>query len=102
MRRVMVRYRVKPERVEENEALVRDVYEELAERQPEGFRYGTFKLEDGVSFVHLAVQDGEQNPLAQVEAFGRFQADIRSRCDEPPAVATIEEVGSYRFDGVPA
>ena len=28
MRRVMVRYRVKPERVKENEALVRAVYEE--------------------------------------------------------------------------
>ncbi len=30
MRQVMVRYKVKPERVEENEALVRAVYEELA------------------------------------------------------------------------
>ena len=56
MRRVMVRYRVKPERVEENEQLVREVYEELGQRRPAGFRYGTFKLEDGVSFVHLAVQ----------------------------------------------
>ena len=102
MRRVMVRYKVKPDRVQENEQLVREVYEELGRTRPEGFRYGTFKLEDGVSFVHLAVQDTDHNPLAEVEAFQRFQADIRSRCDEPPAVATIEEVGSYRFDGVPA
>jgi hypothetical protein len=97
-----VRYKVKPERVEENEQLVRDVYEELGRRRPEGFRYGTFKLEDGVSFVHLAVQDGDENPLAQVEAFQRFQGDIRSRCDEPPLVMELQEVGSYRFDGVPA
>lgn len=101
MRQVMVRYRVKPERVEENEQLVRDVYEELGRTQPEGLRYGTFKLEDGVSFVHLAVH-GDPNPLAQVEAFKRFQADIRDRCDEPPVATVLEEVGSYRFDGVPA
>jgi hypothetical protein len=101
MRNVMVRYRVKPERVEENEQLVRDVYEELGRLQPDGLRYGTFKLDDGVTFVHLAVH-GDPNPLGQVEAFARFQADIRDRCDEPPVVAVMEEVGSYRFDGVPA
>ena len=48
MRQVMVRYRVKPDRVEENEALVRAVYEELALREPEGLRYvrrvGSFRL----------------------------------------------------------
>jgi hypothetical protein len=102
MRRVMVRYKVKPERVQENEQLVREVYEELGRTRPEGFRYGTFKLEDGVSFVHLAVQDGDHNPLSEIAAFQRFQADIRGRCDEPPVVATLEEIGSYRFDGVPA
>ena len=102
MRRVMVRYKVKPDHVAENEQLVRNVYDELARVKPEGFHYGTFKLEDGVTFVHLAVHDTDHNPLTEVEAFQRFQADIRSRCDEPPAVATIEEVGSYRFDGVPA
>ena len=30
MRQVMVRYKVKPDRVEENEQLVREVYDELA------------------------------------------------------------------------
>src|SRR5215475_6752187 len=99
MRQVMVRYKVKPDRVEENEQLVREVYEELARTRPEGLRYGTFKLEDGVTFIHLA-SHGDPNPLAQVEAFARFQADIRDRCDEPPVVQTLEEAGSYRFDGV--
>jgi hypothetical protein len=96
----MVRYRVKPDQVEANEALVRDVYEELARVRPDGFRYGTFKLEDGVSFVHLATQqDGTQNPLAAVAAFQRFQENIGDRCDEPPVVLQLEEVGSYRLDG---
>ena len=39
MKRTMVRYRVKPERVEENEALVRAVYAELAKLKLEGVQY---------------------------------------------------------------
>jgi hypothetical protein len=96
MTRVMVRYTVKPDRVAENEQFVRDVYVELARTQPDGLRYATFKLPDGVSFVHLAVH-GQDNPLQRVEAFGRFQEGIRDRCDEQPVVAPLEEVGSYRL-----
>ena len=57
MRRVMVRYKVKPERAAENEALVRAVYDELQRTAPDGLRYATFALEDGVSFVHLVDRD---------------------------------------------
>src|SRR5580704_12929321 len=96
MKRVMVRYKVKPDQVAANEQLVRDVYDELARTQPAGLRYGTFKLPDGVSFVHLAVH-GAENPLQQIETFQRFQQGIRERCDEPPAVSELEEIGTYRF-----
>ena len=97
MRTVLVRYRVKPDRVAENEELVRAVYAELAETRPAGFRYATFKLDDGVSFVHLALQEAAENPLFAVEAFQRFQENIRERCEEPPVVVQLEEVGSFRF-----
>jgi hypothetical protein len=96
MRQVMVRYKVKPDRAGENEALVRAVYAELADTRPAGLRYATYKLEDGVSFVHLASVEGEHNPLADTAAFARFQADVRDRCEEPPVVAELHEVGSYR------
>jgi len=92
----MVRYKVKPDRVEENEQLVRAVYDELAATRPAGLRYATFRLEDGVSFVHVASVEGEHNPLAEVEAFARFQADVRDRCDEPPVATQLHEVGAYR------
>jgi quinol monooxygenase YgiN len=96
MKRVMVRYRVKPDQVEANEALVRDVYEELARARPGGLRYATFKLDDGVSFVHVA-EHADPNPLPTVEAFQRFTAGIRDRCDEPPVTVEIEQIGSYGF-----
>ena len=99
MRRVMVRYKVKPDRAAENEELVRAVYAELERTQPAGFRYATFKLDDGVSFVHVASTEPGRNPLADVAAFGRFQAEIGDRCEEAPVVTELREVGSYRFFG---
>ena len=99
MRRVMVRYEVKPGRTAENEELVRAVYEELARTAPEGLRYATFRLDDGVGFVHLAETEAGRNPLSDVEAFARFQDGIRERCAQPPTVTELHEVGSYRFHG---
>jgi hypothetical protein len=95
MKRVMVRYRVKPDQVAVNEELVRDVYAELARVQPAGFRYATFKLDDGVSFVHLASHEDDHNPLGGIDAFARFQSGVRDRCDDPPVVTELEEVGSF-------
>jgi len=96
MRRVMVRYRVKPGEAERNEQLVRAVYEELHRADPAGFRYATFRLEDGVSFVHLAESEGPENPLPELAAFKEFQKDIADRCDEPPVVTQLTEIGSFR------
>jgi hypothetical protein len=93
----MVRYRVKPGEAERNEQLVRAVYEELHRADPAGFRYATFRLEDGVTFVHLAESEGSEAPLPRLQAFREFLKDIDDRCDEPPVVTQLTEVGSYRF-----
>jgi quinol monooxygenase YgiN len=97
MRRVMVRYRVKPGQAERNEELVRAVYEELHHAEPTGLRYATFRLEDGVSFVHLAESEDAQSPLTKLAAFQEFQRELQDRCDEPPVVTELSEIGSFRF-----
>ena len=99
MRQVIVRYRVKPELAQENERLVRAVSDELKHSAPAGLRYATFKLEDGVSFVHIAsieTADGH-NPLRDVDAFKRFQANAGERQDEPAVTTELREIGSYRL-----
>ena len=93
----VIRYTTKPESADENERLVSDVFAELAERQPEGLHYATFRLDDGASFVHVAILDGDDNPLAASPAFGVFQSGIRDRCVEGPAAADATVVGSYRL-----
>jgi hypothetical protein len=99
MSQVIVRYKLKRDRVAENEELVRAVYEELHRTAPEGLRYATFKLDDGVSFIHLASTETEdgRSPLSDVTAFKEFQRNINERCDEPPAVTELHEVGSFRL-----
>ena len=84
MRRVMVRYTVKPGQAEVNEELVRAVYSELHERSPDGLRYATFRLEDGLSFVHVAEVDGDVNPLSELPAFQAFTAGIGERSWSSP------------------
>jgi hypothetical protein len=99
MRQVMIRYKVKPDRAAENEELVRAVYDELARTEPAGLHYATFKLDDGVSFVHVSSSEGERNPLSDVQAFARFQQGIGERCDEAPKVTELRQIGAYRFFG---
>ena len=96
-RRVLVRYRVKPERVEEHESLIAGVFAELARKKPDGIRYGAFKRADGVSFVHVALVTAEVNPLDGIAAFKAFSERIKERCDEPPEVVDLTPVGSYGF-----
>lgn len=100
MRKVLVRYKVKPGRAEENEALVEAVYAELHKKQVQGVRYTTLKADDGLTFFHLAsIETDEGNPLGQLDAFKAFQADIRGRCDEPPAPVDLALIGAYGFFG---
>jgi hypothetical protein len=96
---VLVRYKVKPGRVAENEELVRAVYEELEQTRPDGLSYVTFKLDDGVSFMHVAVTADGSDPLPQVAAFRRFREGVAERCDEQPVVTTLSAIGSFRLFG---
>ena len=98
-RRVVVEYTTRADAAEENQALVEAVYAELTERRPDGFRYATFRLADGVTFVHVASNeraDGS-NPLDDVDAFKRFGQGVASRCEAPPVAREATLVGSYGF-----
>jgi hypothetical protein len=93
----VVRYRTKPEKADENAKLVAEVFAELAADDPGGLRYVTLRLEDGVSFVHIASIEGDTNPLASSPAFKRFQSEIADRCEEGPIAMDATVVGEYSF-----
>jgi hypothetical protein len=91
----VIRYRTSPEAADENARLVAAVYAALAAADPGGFRYITFRLADGVTFVHVARQDGPDNPLRDLPEFAEFQKDLAARCVEPPQPSAATVVGSY-------
>lgn len=94
---VVVRYQTRAETAAENEQLVRQVFAALDRERPDGLRYATFRLADGLSFVHVAVIEGETNPLPALAAFAQFQGGIGERLVAPPAVSEATLVGSYRL-----
>ena len=94
----MIRYKVRPDRADENETLVRAVYEELNRVRPGSLQYATFRLPDGVSFIHVVFESDQPGRiLNEVPAFRAFVDDIASRCDEPPVATELSVVGSFGF-----
>jgi len=98
MKTVMVRYKTSQAHAEANEALVRAVFDELRMRAPAGLRYASYRLADGVTFVHVATHatTGE-NPLTSVPAFKAFQKELKDRCVEQPVVTELSPIDSYGF-----
>lgn len=97
MKHVVVRYRVKPDRAEQNVRFVQAVFAQLERERPAGLEYASYRSEDGLSFVHVASYDeGRDNPLTALASFAEFTAAIRDRCEEPPSAQTMSLVGAYR------
>src|SRR5690348_15989009 len=96
-RTVVVQYQTRPDAADENQRLVELVYAQLAREDPGGLRYATFRLADGVTFIHLSISEGDVNPLTRLSAFAEFQRKIGERCVESPQPLGASLVGSYRF-----
>jgi hypothetical protein len=97
MKTTVVRYQAKPERAEENLRLIEAVFAELDDREPDGFTYKVFRLEDGVNFIHVVIEHDVDEPdsLQAVPAFQAFVAGIADRCDVAPVATGATIVGNY-------
>jgi hypothetical protein len=100
MKQIVVRYKTKPEKAEENARLIEKVFQELRAKSPDGVRYLALKLADG-SFIHFSTAETEDgtSPIPKLEAFRSFQTDIKERCIEPPQSSDVTIVGNYRMLG---
>jgi hypothetical protein len=100
MKQTLVRYKTKPEQAAENERLIRQVFQELQAKSPNGVRYLALKLDDG-TFIHFSAVEGTDgpHPITTLAAFRSFQSAIKSRCMEPPEAAGVTVIGNYRMVG---
>jgi hypothetical protein len=99
MRHTLVTYTVKPGREEENAALVRAVFEELARTRPSGLRYAVFHLPASRQFIHLYTDDGSTSGMQGLDSFKAFIAGAEDRHEQPASFTQPELIGDYRtFD----
>lgn len=82
---------------DENQELVEKVFAQLNAEHPGGIRYATFRLGDGVTFVHVLIHETEENPLDNIPAFADFQRGIGGRVSQAPVFHDATLIGSYRF-----
>ncbi|SNT62600.1 hypothetical protein SAMN05216276_109217 [Streptosporangium subroseum] len=98
MTAAVIRYQTRPEAADKNQHLIENVFAELASTAPPGLRYSSFRLADGVTFVHVV--DGEG--LSGLAAFQEFQRELGDRLAVGPARDDATLIGSYSAGVVPA
>ena len=94
---MMVRAKVKPESVDEVEASAKKMFAAIDRAQPQGVRYASSRLPDGVTFVALLELERNDNPLPTLPEFRAFQESLRGWVTEPPTAESLTVVGSYRL-----
>lgn len=94
MRHTIVTYTVKPGREEENAALVRAVFEELAQTRPAGLRYAVFYLPDSRQFTHFYTDEGSTTGVQGLDSFKAFVAGAEDRHEQPATVTQPELIGT--------
>ena len=104
-RLTIVRYKVKPEAVAENESLSHAVFDRPRRDAPIGLSYRLFKEADGQSFVHifLNAQEDSSDILTETPEFAAFGAEMSARCESPPEVTrlSVGSVDSYGYATTP-
>jgi hypothetical protein len=90
----LIRYRVKPEKIEENQHLIEGVFRELHARSPNGVRYLVLKLNDG-TFCHLFEDSTKTIPT--LDAFAAFRRGGEDRRFDEPQQFEATIVGNYRM-----
>ena len=96
MKTILVRYKTSAAEAANNETLVHAVFDALRASSPRGVRYATYRLADGVTFIHIATVDAAgEGTLTTLPAFKAFQERLKERCVEPPVLTELSPVDSY-------
>ena len=94
----MIRAKIKAGKAADPEKAAQEMFTAIEAAQPQGVRYASCKLPDGVTYVILlGLDDDENNPLVAVPAFRDFQENLKIWIAEPPVVEQLAPVGSYRL-----
>ncbi|MEX5632169.1 hypothetical protein [Parafrankia sp. FMc2] len=88
---------MKADRAAETEAAVRSLFAALEEARPQGIRYTSCRLADGVTYVVLLqIEEGIDNPLPRMPEFLQFQENLKEWLAEPPVPDQVAVIGDYQ------
>lgn len=94
----MIRAKINADKAAELEKAANEMFTAITATQPQGVRYASCRLPDGVTYVILlGLDDDENNPLIAVPAFRDFQENLKTWIAEPPVIEQLTPVGSYRL-----
>lgn len=96
MKVTTIRYKIAPDRVDENIRFVRAVFSQLHEVAPQGLHYACVSADDG-SFMHIVRADDnvEDYVLTSLPAFQDFRSGLKDRTIEASTFTDFEIVGNY-------
>ena len=96
MRHTLVTYTVKPGREDENAALVRAVFDELAQTRPAGLRYAVFYIPDSRQFIHIYTDEDSESGVQALTSFKAFVAGAAEWHEQPATSTQPDLIGDYR------
>ncbi len=97
MKAVKVQYTVQASYAETNKKNIQKVMADLQALGNPGIRYSAFVLEDGKTFVHLAMYPNEETAaiVPNLESFQSFRQQLKaSQPKAPPKAQDLTLVGS--------
>jgi hypothetical protein len=96
MKQVFINYMIRPDMINENISLIRNVFAELKVAKLNGVKYSAYKMGENV-FVHVAQFETveAEKAFTELKAFKAFRKDMAARQIEKPIINDIEEIGSF-------
>lgn len=94
---VKVQYTAKQEFVAKNRENISRVMDELRKLSNPGIKYSVYLLDDGKSFIHLALFDSEENKKIhnELQSFKQFTIELKANgLESPPKTEHLTLAGS--------
>lgn len=98
MKLTVIKYKIAPDRVDENVRYVRAIFSQLRDVSPDGLHYASMTSDDG-SFMHMVRTDEHtaDGALTSLESFRVFRAGFQERAIEPSTFTEFELVGNFKL-----
>jgi hypothetical protein len=91
-----VQYTIESDFVEQNKRNIEAVMSELQTINNPGFKYASYVLEDGKTFMHLVHHHSPESEYlpGSLDSFKHFQSELKGHFEVPPKAESVELVAA--------